>query len=630
MPRQKAYFPLPAVTNPPDRKCVRFCIPDDLDHIAAFWGAVSALGYWNSWEPDDLHRGKDVARVWWEVVYEAMSATCDFVSNIRQNPLDSCDLQYTYDGVTWVSFATISLCEHEHEEYVAINPNTITRNKIVPNGDYPNLILEPFPGQTASLSEINGTSVSSWWLPTGQFNSSGSHAWRNGGAQFFTFQGLAGASGFARLAPHANYRNVSILSVDPNQKLLIGDSVGTATARAHIKNFLATLPVLDLQLAASQTAYVIRILNNAGTLISGFDELGRVANVTGSGKPTDTIVRGGVQRVDTALKEIWVKGSNSGVDDWWKIGEKLENVDVNMLPAGSSPSGEISGDTITVNVPQTFVPDFPDPYWFMSYESRPAPGETSSFTLVCLADGSAVLPCTLVTGDVLQFPTLEGWWDDEPFAPVSAVRNPGYDADGSPYGSPGSYGYDSGDPYPGNPHMCLIAEYTDASDIRVGTWIDYGLGTMIIDSVSATQPRMYFFPNNAVLDGCPGGVRFEVQLTAYIATSVLITQVIGTCDKASVEVDEEFTVTMASEVGSHFNYNSAVAFSECIVLEIVSTSGLTAGGAPNQPNMAYDYCAGGSGNNKTYILPPDTNINTIGFNSLTPGSITFRLLEIIQ
>ncbi len=60
-------FRLPLVIDPPTR-CVSFDIPDDENHIAAFWGALQELAYWFSWERDDAHTGVQVSTVWMNVI----------------------------------------------------------------------------------------------------------------------------------------------------------------------------------------------------------------------------------------------------------------------------------------------------------------------------------------------------------------------------------------------------------------------------------------------------------------------------------------------------------------------------------------------------------------------------------
>lgn len=59
-------FPLPEVIDPPR---IKFCIeiPDEDNHIRAFWGALWDLTRWFNWEFDDEKTGKKVADVWFKV-----------------------------------------------------------------------------------------------------------------------------------------------------------------------------------------------------------------------------------------------------------------------------------------------------------------------------------------------------------------------------------------------------------------------------------------------------------------------------------------------------------------------------------------------------------------------------------
>lgn len=78
MARSKyARLPLPAVVNPPERRCVTVQIPDHEDHWAAFWGVLFELAKAYSWEDDTAHTAKDVAQVWREVYEDARQRWID-------------------------------------------------------------------------------------------------------------------------------------------------------------------------------------------------------------------------------------------------------------------------------------------------------------------------------------------------------------------------------------------------------------------------------------------------------------------------------------------------------------------------------------------------------------------------
>lgn len=89
MPKKDIGWRLPAIVDPPTRKAVCICIPDELNHIMAFWGALRQLGYWFNWERDTEHKGLDVSLVWAKIVNEAhdgwiegrMCGTCGDFAN---------------------------------------------------------------------------------------------------------------------------------------------------------------------------------------------------------------------------------------------------------------------------------------------------------------------------------------------------------------------------------------------------------------------------------------------------------------------------------------------------------------------------------------------------------------------
>lgn len=72
MTKDNGYL-LPSVVNPPR---ISFCIsiPNETNHLLAFWGALDELGKWWNWQKDGTHTAKDVADVWadvWQVNHEA-------------------------------------------------------------------------------------------------------------------------------------------------------------------------------------------------------------------------------------------------------------------------------------------------------------------------------------------------------------------------------------------------------------------------------------------------------------------------------------------------------------------------------------------------------------------------------
>ncbi len=105
-----AKWTLPAIIDPPGRRCFVIRIPDEEYHIAAFRGALLSLGSGAQWADDVAHTAKDVAAVW-RTVIAAMEDCVDI--NIRLKPTDFCTIQLTTDGGnTWTDVADLSACAH--------------------------------------------------------------------------------------------------------------------------------------------------------------------------------------------------------------------------------------------------------------------------------------------------------------------------------------------------------------------------------------------------------------------------------------------------------------------------------------------------------------------------------------
>ncbi len=86
---KKHGYILPAVINPLDTVCVPIEVPNDPNHIYAFWGALGELGrFWN-WERDAFQSGEAAASVWRDTIDLArqnfgvcgMSLDCNDVEN---------------------------------------------------------------------------------------------------------------------------------------------------------------------------------------------------------------------------------------------------------------------------------------------------------------------------------------------------------------------------------------------------------------------------------------------------------------------------------------------------------------------------------------------------------------------
>lgn len=114
---------LPTIIDPP-RRCITFDIPDEPQHVAAFFGAILQLAYWFNWQRDDAHTAKPVSGVWQEVFNQAsmnwLAHECgkgkdggQGVSTemaIRQNPTNPCIIESSQDGTEWCPFIDLSKC----------------------------------------------------------------------------------------------------------------------------------------------------------------------------------------------------------------------------------------------------------------------------------------------------------------------------------------------------------------------------------------------------------------------------------------------------------------------------------------------------------------------------------------
>lgn len=68
-PKQPRHLKALPQSDPPEgTRRVVLCLPDDDEWMSYFWGALSPLTWWLTWERDEAKRGKDVARYWFEVL----------------------------------------------------------------------------------------------------------------------------------------------------------------------------------------------------------------------------------------------------------------------------------------------------------------------------------------------------------------------------------------------------------------------------------------------------------------------------------------------------------------------------------------------------------------------------------
>lgn len=109
-------YPLPTVINPDDKLCVVLKIPNEINHIGAFLGAIYNLTRWYSWARDDNKTGKNVAQVWMNIYDDLVlllgKQSCDGGSfpMLRQNPNSPCQMQYQDNFGNWVTFFDFGAC----------------------------------------------------------------------------------------------------------------------------------------------------------------------------------------------------------------------------------------------------------------------------------------------------------------------------------------------------------------------------------------------------------------------------------------------------------------------------------------------------------------------------------------
>jgi hypothetical protein len=112
--KNKGYL-LPEVINP-DRVCIQINVPNDFNHLMAFWGQMWELTYWNTWQRDDEKQGKDAAAVWLDVYKQARAQNahlegCEGTMGITDMRVQDCNLQVQYDGSeTWVTIGSLTAC----------------------------------------------------------------------------------------------------------------------------------------------------------------------------------------------------------------------------------------------------------------------------------------------------------------------------------------------------------------------------------------------------------------------------------------------------------------------------------------------------------------------------------------
>jgi len=103
MANKRPPWKIPAVINPPERRCIQISVPDDPEHITILWGVLRGLSDWQRWERENTHSATLVAQVWREVVYAidwSNMSCCPEPTNQRYNADGQLEVSYD-NGATW-------------------------------------------------------------------------------------------------------------------------------------------------------------------------------------------------------------------------------------------------------------------------------------------------------------------------------------------------------------------------------------------------------------------------------------------------------------------------------------------------------------------------------------------------
>lgn len=84
--KKRHTWQLPLVINPPETICVQIQVPNDVNHIAAFWGALEALNKAWNWQYTTDHQGSQTARIWQDKIDTAAQNT-----RVGDNCMIDCD-----------------------------------------------------------------------------------------------------------------------------------------------------------------------------------------------------------------------------------------------------------------------------------------------------------------------------------------------------------------------------------------------------------------------------------------------------------------------------------------------------------------------------------------------------------
>lgn len=527
---QNKGYKVPENIYPDSVACIVVPVPNEPTYLDNFYGAIWTLTRWFNYRQNPEKSGKQVADVWRDIYEELQQGVCEMPIEFRE---ETCGvLEYSLDGGdTWAEVADFNPC------FVAINPTTTNRNVVQPTGNFKAIAFKPFPGSTLPTVEFYGQNdvLFATFAANGRFSLRASMAAQTlidseHGAIYSGAAGFGQANSGTLILQPRNTNGVAVATATsgstPTIKHLVNNSgqlgvfpgvtATTISARMHVKAVLATDIVGIDQATAAQTANIREFRNSANLFLSGIDNVGRFISATFAGKPSNLIVRPGTISIDAADEKIWVKGANSGVDDWWSIesGQQITSAEATTLDPGEPATAEIVDGVLEIGVPKgDSGTNGANGIKFLAFRQRPLPGENEVIDIPVLADGYAYLPYQVQNGDVIEIMQNEGWWSDYYWTPGATAPDIGFEADGSVYGQPPqTYSYDSLDPVAAAPHMSCILSYKQNTGVA-GAAVNPQFIEFISD-LDTNHPYVWFYPNCANLDGNSGGVVLRVNFSA--------------------------------------------------------------------------------------------------------------------
>jgi len=275
-----AKWVLPEVVDPPERICYRVEVPNDRQHIAAFYGAILSLASAYKWQDDPAHTAREVALVWRDIFDNLIKQECsdpppEIIGGgvdgdelmIRQNPDNPCLLETSINGTDWCVFADFSLC--------------------IPSSQQPGSSPQPNPGggQQCYQGELNANSL--WLAPvvvsTGDvveltsaagagYDASGSLRWYCPNGQTFYAGACVGSPATDAGDPLNTVGHMRLIwSIDGTY---YDAMAGPVTVPSGVSSAQAILQVNDPVLPDNSGTYTIEVCvtnNQAGSWSSTFD-----------------------------------------------------------------------------------------------------------------------------------------------------------------------------------------------------------------------------------------------------------------------------------------------------------------------------------------------------------------------